>query len=336
MCVLSKEAVEGDLATTGTNGGIQLEVGDPDITHAFVSCLELAIRRYFAAFKFNVQDGLLAGTSSAKKGFYPPRQGFYQDYTRECVENFSNSLLEESLLCAWDSQKNSGNNSQDSTDQSEESSVMTLGSGQTSHELTEASQDTSDISEVSNDVSQISAEGSQPSTPQSQTSSEAAQVTSNSSNLSSDISIDSTNTNTSQRTSNMSHSSSGETPTCDIVESLSTTSRESLEEVEDIQVPALQNQEVQNTSQVSEKSAVEGKLTQASNCSPVRLQLEKQNHVYRHSSRGGRARWNGTLVERRLPAVVVHSAWELAGLRSWLRSQLRLKVGLLPWYSHRI
>ena len=47
------------------------------------------------------------------------------------------------------------------------------------------------------------------------------------------------------------------------------------------------------------------------------------------------AMWDGAILDPLLPAVIVHPEWEMATLRSWLRSLLRLQVGLLPWYINK-
>ncbi|XP_042240184.1 uncharacterized protein LOC121878195 isoform X2 [Homarus americanus] len=392
VCVLSKEAVRDDLATTGSSTGIQLEVGDPDITHTFVSCLEMAIRRHFSALKMGTKEKVIE-SGSVKKEFYPSaRKGFLQEFTKECVDNFSNSLLEESLLNAWDTRKNSADISQGS-ELTQDSPVVTPGSGHLTQESTDASQESTDVSEVSNDiseastevsqtsadVSQVSAEVSQASAEVSQASAEVSQASADVSQASADVSQASADvsqasaevsqasadvsqassdvsqtsadviqasadvsqvsydvsqgssdisrvstdasqesTDTSQPTS-ISHSSSVETPTSsDMIQSLSNMSQESLDDGHE---PVDGDQEPCNKSQGSGDTS-QGSKTADYAC-PVKLYLQKEDIYHRYA--GGYSRWNGTLLDRSLPGVVVHPAWELAGLRKWLRAQLRLK-----------
>ncbi|XP_063883369.1 uncharacterized protein LOC135112666 isoform X3 [Scylla paramamosain] len=53
VCVLSKEAMRKDFSVTGVFPGVQLEVGDPDVTHSLMNSLELAIRRHFLSGKLD-------------------------------------------------------------------------------------------------------------------------------------------------------------------------------------------------------------------------------------------------------------------------------------------
>ncbi|XP_071548526.1 uncharacterized protein [Panulirus ornatus] len=317
VCVLSKEAVCDDLATMGTNTGIQLEVGDPEITHALVSCLEIAVRRYIAGLKLGTKERTVE-SSSDKKKFYPTaRKEFLQEFTRECVDNFSNSLLEESLLNAWDTRKDSVDVSQGSSNISQDSSAVSPASIHTSQESTDTSHESTDVSEVSNDASQASTEVSQTSTDISRVSSNVSQLSSDVSHVSSDTTRESTDT--SQPTSDMSHSSSDETPSSsDMIQSLSNMSQESFDAGH---IPVDGSEELSSTSQHS-GDKIKGSKRADYTC-PVELNLQKQDGLYRYT--GSSLRWNGTLLDRSLPAVLVHPAWELAGLRRWLRAQLRLK-----------
>ncbi|XP_069941503.1 uncharacterized protein [Cherax quadricarinatus] len=322
ICVLSKEAVRDDLVTAGTSTGIQLEVGDPEITHTLVNCLEIAVRRHFTKLKVHKKERPIESCSN-RKCFYPTRKGYLQEFTKECVDNFSNSLLEESLLNAWDTRKNSVDNSQ-ASDLSQDSPVATPCSGHASQVSTDVSQESADVSDVSNDSSQVSTEVSQTSADVSQVSADFSQVSLDVSQASSDISHVSTDAShesvdISQATSDMSQSLSDETPTSsDMIQSLSNVSQESLDEG---QLPTGRNQDPGDTSQTSGDTITDSKNTD--DICPVQLNIQKQDIFYKYA--GGYSRWNGALLDRSLPGVVVHPSWELAGLRKWLRAQLRLK-----------
>ncbi|XP_045114000.1 uncharacterized protein LOC123506149 isoform X3 [Portunus trituberculatus] len=58
VCVLSKEAMREDFSVTGAFPGVQLEVGDPDVTHSLMNSLELAIRRHFLSGKLDMVQSL--------------------------------------------------------------------------------------------------------------------------------------------------------------------------------------------------------------------------------------------------------------------------------------
>ncbi|XP_063883370.1 uncharacterized protein LOC135112666 isoform X4 [Scylla paramamosain] len=58
VCVLSKEAMRKDFSVTGVFPGVQLEVGDPDVTHSLMNSLELAIRRHFLSGKLDMVQSL--------------------------------------------------------------------------------------------------------------------------------------------------------------------------------------------------------------------------------------------------------------------------------------
>ncbi|XP_045615986.2 serine-rich adhesin for platelets isoform X1 [Procambarus clarkii] len=321
ICILSKEAVRDDLETAGTKVGIQLEVGDPEITHNLVNCLEVAIRRHFAALKVHTKERYVKSCSD-KRSYYPARKEFLQEFTKECVDNFSNSLLEESLLNAWDTRKNSAISQ--ATDISQDSPVATPGSGHISQDSAEGSQESTDVSDVSNDISPASTEVSQTSVDGSQVSSDLSQVSSEVSNVSTDATHESVHAShesvdTSQATSDMSRSLSDDTPTSsDMIQSLSNVSQESLDGGH---IPVGGSEDTSDTSQVSGDTVTDSKTTDY--VCPLQLHIQKQDIFYRYA--GGYSRWNGTLLERSLPGVVAHPAWELAGLRKWLRAQLRIK-----------
>ncbi|XP_042860073.1 pleckstrin homology domain-containing family M member 2-like isoform X3 [Penaeus japonicus] len=384
LCVLSKEAVHDDLATTGSNTGIQLDVGDPDVTHAIVSCLELAIRRHFAALKL--------GTMMKKEEIYidyrdlfpPGKLKLTRSITRECEDNLSNSLLEESLLNAWDTRKNSADHSHESSEVTQDLSAATPGSvvsqdlseasqdlteashdlteeshdlTEPSHDLTEASheliEDNSDITEASQDIS----EASQDMTETSQDSSEASNDLTDPSPESVDESQDMTDASQasvdaseedilnesqsprsmegSQQSSYMSQTQSSRTQIhSKLIQTSANTSQDSFAEEPELpanknEVAVLQEEEKESengniTEKEEDKVEEEEEETEEETC-PAHIHLEKQYGMPIYA--GGYSRWNGTLHDRSLPAVVVHPAWELAGLRRWLRAQLRLQSG---------
>ncbi|MPC14876.1 Pleckstrin y domain-containing family M member 2 [Portunus trituberculatus] len=312
VCVLSKEAMREDFSVTGAFPGVQLEVGDPDVTHSLMNSLELAIRRHFLSGKLGMRP---VPAPPLEKDLKPStRKGFLQEFTRECVDNFSNSLLEESLLNAWDSRK-TVDVSQESSESSEASPAVTPGSAHSSQESTDASQLSTDISDMSNDSSQ--SEASHTSGELSRASSDASQVSNDISHLSSDVILGSTDS--SRHASDLSNSLSDETPTSsDMVQSLSSISDASLNMS---QTSGHEEPESCNTSQRS-GGTIKGS-TGMEHTHPVELELQKQNRFY--SFAGGYSRWNGAYLEQSLPAVVVHPAWELSGLSRWLKSRLRLQ-----------
>lgn len=317
VCVLSKEAMQKDLTATGAFPGVQLEVGDPDVTHSLMSSLELAVRRHFLSGKLGTRA--MAAPPLEKDLKPSTRKGFLQEFTRECVDNFSNSLLEESLLNAWDSRK-SGDLSQESSESSEASPAVTPGSAHSSQGSTDASQISTDISDMSNDTSQSLTDASHTSGELSRASSDASQVSNDISHLSSDVILGSTDS--SRHASDLSNSLSDETPTSsDMVQSLSSISDASLNMS---QTSGHGEPESCNTSQRS-GGTIKGS-SEAEHTHPVELQLQKQNRFF--SFAGGYSRWNGALLEKSLPTVVVHPTWELPGLSRWLRTRLRLQVRL--------
>ncbi|XP_037781820.1 uncharacterized protein LOC119578156 isoform X1 [Penaeus monodon] len=380
VCVLSKEAVHDDLATTGNNTGIQLDIGDPDVTHAIVSSLELAIRRHFAALKL--------GTALKKEETYidyrdlfpPGKLKLTRSITRECEDNLSNSLLEESLLNAWDTRKNSADHSHESSDVTQDLSAATPGSvvsqdlseasqdlteashdlteeshdlTEPSHDLTEASheliEDNSDLTEASQDIS----EASQDMTETSQDSSEASNDLTDPSPESVDESPDMTDASQasvdaseedilnesqsprsmegSQQSSYMSQTQSSRTQIhSKMIQTSVNTSQESYPEENEVpanknEVAVVQEEEKESENgNITEKEEDKVEELEEETC-PAHIHLEKQYGMPIYA--GGYSRWNGTLHDRSLPAVVVHPAWELAGLRRWLRAQLRLQSG---------
>lgn len=312
ICVLSKEAVQEDLSATGTFPGIQLEVGDPDVTHSFMSSLELAIRRHFLSVNLGTRG--VAAAHSVKDLKPSSRKGFLQEFTRECVDNFSNSLLEESLLNAWDTQK-SGDISQATSESSEPSPAGTPGSVHSSQESSDASQLSTDISDMSNDTSQSVNEASHMSAELSRASSDDSQASNDISHLSSDVILGSTDS--SRHASELSNSLSDETPTSsDMVQSLSSISDASVNTSHG--VPGSCDSSQHSGGTIKDSDAAE------ESHHPLELKLQKQNNFY--SFAGGYLRWNGALLEQTLPAVVVHPSWELPSLSGWLRTRLRLQV----------
>ena len=323
VCVLSKEAMQRDIAAAGAFPGVQLEVGDPDVTHSLMNSLELAVRRHFLSGKLGARPVTML---PSEKDLKPStRKGFLQEFTRECVDNFSNSLLEESLLNAWDSRKSVDVSvSQEFSESSEASPAVTPGSTHSSQGSTDASQLSTDISDMSNDTSQSITDASHTSGEVSKASSDASQVSNDISHLSSDVILGSTDS--SQHASDLSNSLSDETPTSsDIVQSLSSISDASLSIS---QTSGQGKPESCDTSQKS-RGTIKGS-SEAEHTHPVELQLQKQNTFY--SFAGGYSRWNGTYLDQSLPAVVVHPSWELLGLSRWLRTKLRLEVGLFPTF----
>lgn len=321
ICVMSKEAMQKDLTATGTFPGVQLEVGDPDVTHSFMSSLELAIRRHFLSGKLGTRG---VGAPHSVKDLKPSsRKGFLQEFTRECVDNFSNSLLEESLLNAWDTQK-SADISQATTESSEASPVVTPGSVHSSQESSDASQLSTDISDMSNDTSQSLNEASHMSGEVSRASSDDSQASNDISHLSSDVILGSTDS--SRHASDLSNSLSDETPTSsDMVQSLSSISDASLNMS---QASGHGEPESCESSQHSGGTIKDSDEAEQAH-HPVELKLHKQNNFY--SFAGGYLRWNGALLEQTLPAVVVHPSWELPSLSGWLRTKLRLQVRVLAF-----
>ena len=303
VCILDKKALLDDLATTGTNSGVQLEIGDPDITHSLISSLEVAIRRHFSALKMS-RDEKLVKLPSPELEFLPvqPRRQSLK-LSRECADNFSNSLLEKSQVSLWASKKDSFDVSMASSSisQQEESPALTPGS-------VNLSQDSPDVSEVSL-VSESSNDMSEVSTESSQKSSDISQIDTENSHASTEASQDLSEFSQASSASHM----SDETASSDTLSSPEELNGNPLLDMSQDCSESIKNQE-----------------TTEEEC-PVRLHLEKQYGMQRYA--GGYARWNGTVLDRSLPAVIVHPAWELSGLRKWLRAQLRLQVGLLPWYS---
>lgn len=318
VCVMSKEAMKKDLTATGTFPGVQLEVGDPDVTHNLISSLELAIRRHFLSGKLGTRSVV---APHSVKDLKPSRKGFLQEFTRECVDNFSNSLLEESLLNAWDTQK-SVDASQATTESSEASPAVTPGSVHSSQDSSDASQLSTDISDMSNDTSQSLNDASHSSGELSRASSDDSQASNDISHLSSDVILGSTDS--SRHASDLSNSLSDETPTSsDMVQSLSSISDASLNTS---QASGHGEPESCGSSQHSGGTIKDSDETDQVH-HPVELQLHKQNKFY--SFAGGYFRWNGALLEQNLPAVVVHPSWELPSLSGWLRTKLRLQVRVI-------
>lgn len=307
--------MEKDLSARETFPGIQLEIGDPDVTHSLMSSLELALRRYFLSGRV----GAIGVTSPhSVKDLKSSRKSFLQEFTRECVDNFSNSLLEESLLNAWDTQK-SVDVSQASTESSEASPAVTPGSAQSSQESSDASQLSTDISDMSNDTSQSLTEESHTSGELSGASSDDSQASHDISRLSSDVILGSSDS--SRHASDLSNSLSDETPTSsDMVQSLSSISDASLNlsQTSGHGEPESCESSQHSGGTIKDFDEVEQTLH------PVKLQLQKQNKFY--SFAGGYSRWNGALLEQSLPAVIVHPSWELPSLSGWLRTKLRLQV----------
>lgn len=293
VCVLNKKAVLDDLATTGTNSGVQLEIGDPDITHKLVSCLEVAIRRHFSSLKLRRDEKNTIDTV-VKRKLIPQNRTLSPELSKECEDNFSNSLLEKSQINEWVEKKDSFDVSMESAHTSQQDSPaitpVSLNCSQDSPVsevflASEISNETSEIStdssHKSSDVSQIDTDNSQASTDTSQDLSELSQASSVS-HISDDTASSGTISSPLELNGNPSQD-------------------ESQEDTDSVQCDA-----------------------KAQDTCPVQLHLERQYGLQRYT--GGYNRWNGSVLDRSLPAVVVHPAWELSGLRKWLRAQLRLQA----------
>ncbi|XP_068214955.1 uncharacterized protein prd1 isoform X2 [Palaemon carinicauda] len=292
VCVLNKKALLDDLATTGANSGVQLEIGDPDITHSLISSLEVAIRRHFSALKLSRDEKPVKQSLPELKLMPQPRRKSFQ-LSRECADNFSNSLLEKSQVNLWPSKKDSFDVSMASSDISQQDSpALTPGS-------LNLSQDSPDISEVSL-PSETSNEMSETSTESSQNPSDISQVDTDNSQASTDVSQDLSELS---QASSVSHSSDGTASSGTLSSPVEVNGNPALELIQD--------------------DSTAGQEEKPEDVCPVKLHLEKQYGLLKYA--GGYSRWNGTVLDRSLPAVIVHPAWELSGLRKWLRAQLRLQ-----------
>ncbi|KAK7071275.1 hypothetical protein SK128_015989 [Halocaridina rubra] len=291
ICILNKTAVLDDLATTGTNSGVQLEIGDPEVTHSLVSCLEVAMRRHFSALKLSRDE------QTTSKPFTPCKifpQARSSPLSKECADNFSNSILERSQLTSHGSKQVSLDISMESPDTSQlDSPAITPGSLSCSQDSPVASE-VSLISETSRDMSEASLDSSQKS-------SDISHIDTENSQSSVDISQDISDLS---QSSSVSHDSE-DTCTSETVSS-------------PVEVHPDPSYDVSHDE--DDPSKAQAKLQEKY---PIQLHLEKQYGMQRYA--GGYCRWNGTVLDRSLPAVMVHPAWELAGLRKWLRAQLRLQ-----------
>lgn len=363
VCILSKDEVEGGLEGIGGDGpGVQLEVGDPDLTHSLMSCLEVAVRRHLSSLR------ALAPTPTAPKQQHLPNphpiatattsgqhnrlsqsgdaranqsgRSLLQELTRECADNFSNSLLESSLLNAWESTtKTNPDDLSPASDLSQEDSSATpsaLLSGQEAH-TDVTTEEASDISrEDVTDVSQEHSEASQELTESSDVSQDASDDVSEMSNGTSRESIASEQSvsQVSSQSVSSQHSVTGATTSQEVWSEGSAASTVSSAgstgaEGNMTRTPSSSSDEtptssdlVQSVTSLSEMSdANPGPTTTPTTagdaggrCSPIRLTLQDQHRsalVWGTAAARAAHMYNTTCHS--LPAVIVHPTWELTG-----------------------
>lgn len=368
MCILSKDVVEGGLENISGDGpGVQLEVGDPDLTHSLMSCLEVAVRRHLSSLRalapsppaptqhhhLSTPHLTTTATAAAVTSGRHNRLGhsgdarvsqsgrsLLQELTRECADNFSNSLLESSLLSAWESTtKANPDDLSPASDLSQEDSSATpsaLLSGQEAH-TDVTTEEASDVSrEDVTDVSQEHSEASRELTESSDVSQDASDDVSEMSNGTSRESIASEQSvsQVSSQSVSSQHSVTGATTSQEVWSEGSAASTVSSAgstgaEGNMTRTPSSSSDEtptssdlVQSVSSLSEISdANPGPTTTPTTaevtggrCSPVRLTLQDQHrYTLVWGTPAARAAHMYNTTCHSLPAVVVHPTWELTG-----------------------